>query len=125
RLSRLIEFLDPTDPEGMHARLARWCESAHGEYAWVFDNPSDSVVARLSAHPTIGFDVTEFLDHELLRAPITLYVFHLVRGLLDGRRLVCWMDEFWRLLDRKSTRLNSSHRTISYAVFCLKKKKKV
>src|SRR5437867_4613537 len=28
------------------------------------------------------------------------------------------------VLDRKSTRLNSSHRTISYAVFCLKKKKK-
>src|SRR5437879_6819036 len=27
------------------------------------------------------------------------------------------------LLDRKSTRLNSSHRCISYAVFCLKKKK--
>src|SRR5437763_5675459 len=26
------------------------------------------------------------------------------------------------LLDRKSTRLNSSHRCISYAVFCLKKK---
>src|SRR6266705_397408 len=29
------------------------------------------------------------------------------------------------LRDRKSTRLNSSHRTISYAVFCLKKKKKI
>src|SRR5437867_6427889 len=28
-----------------------------------------------------------------------------------------------RCRDRKSTRLNSSHRTISYAVFCLKKKK--
>src|SRR5690349_23869906 len=28
-----------------------------------------------------------------------------------------------RLLDRKSTRLNSSHVEISYAVFCLKKKK--
>src|SRR2546426_4950336 len=27
-------------------------------------------------------------------------------------------------LDRKSTRLNSSHLVISYAVFCLKKKKK-
>ncbi len=26
RLSRLVEFLDPTDPEGLHARLARWCE---------------------------------------------------------------------------------------------------
>src|SRR5437762_8610960 len=29
-----------------------------------------------------------------------------------------------RGIDRKSTRLNSSHRCISYAVFCLKKKKK-
>src|SRR5687768_18239940 len=29
-----------------------------------------------------------------------------------------------RYLDRKSTRLNSSHGYISYAVFCLKKKKK-
>src|SRR5437762_5408773 len=29
-----------------------------------------------------------------------------------------------QLEDRKSTRLNSSHRCISYAVFCLKKKKK-
>src|SRR5438034_3306375 len=29
-----------------------------------------------------------------------------------------------RVLDRKSTRLNSSHTVISYAVFCLKKKKK-
>src|SRR5689334_24696181 len=28
------------------------------------------------------------------------------------------------LIDRKSTRLNSSHSSISYAVFCLKKKKK-
>src|SRR5207245_11084772 len=30
----------------------------------------------------------------------------------------------WRSGDRKSTRLNSSHGSISYAVFCLKKKKK-
>src|SRR2546430_11614379 len=30
-----------------------------------------------------------------------------------------------RLADRKSTRLNSSHSQISYAVFCLKKKKKL
>src|SRR5256885_8993011 len=29
----------------------------------------------------------------------------------------------WRQSDRKSTRLNSSHLVISYAVFCLKKKK--
>src|SRR5438270_3299253 len=30
-----------------------------------------------------------------------------------------------RITDRKSTRLNSSHSQISYAVFCLKKKKKI
>src|SRR5256885_5780412 len=38
-------------------------------------------------------------------------------------------DELWKPIhrqvgDRKSTRLNSSHLVISYAVFCLKKKKK-
>src|SRR5690625_6791254 len=32
---------------------------------------------------------------------------------------------FRQLTDRKSTRLNSSHVAISYAVFCLKKKKKI
>src|SRR3712207_7526791 len=31
----------------------------------------------------------------------------------------------WRRPDRKSTRLNSSHANISYAVFCLKKKKTI
>src|SRR5438874_6751736 len=33
------------------------------------------------------------------------------------------LDEFESFVDRKSTRLNSSHVEISYAVFCLKKKK--
>src|SRR5436189_208540 len=36
--------------------------------------------------------------------------------------IVCFILRFFHL-DRKSTRLNSSHRCISYAVFCLKKKK--
>jgi type IV secretion system protein VirB4 len=98
RLSRLVEFLDPTDPEGLHARLAPWCDSCGGDYAWVFDNAEDTVIPRLTGRSLIGFDVTEFLDHELTRAPLTLYLFHLVRQLLDGRRLVCWLDEFWRLL---------------------------
>ena len=101
RLSRFIEFLDATAPEGLHARLSRWCEGADGDYAWVFDNAEDTVLPRLmgaGAPALIGFDVTDFLDHEVTRSPVTLYLFHLVRQLLDGRRLVCWMDEFWRLL---------------------------
>jgi type IV secretion system protein VirB4 len=98
RLSRLTEFLDPTDPEGLHARLARWCKASEGAYAWAFDNPQDSVIPRLAGQTVIGFDVTEFLDNDAVRAPVTMYLFHLVRQMLDGRRLVCWMDEFWRLL---------------------------
>src|SRR2546428_1806443 len=49
------------------------------------------------------------------------------RGLLENT-LVIWGGEFGRMpiaqTDRKSTRLNSSHDQISYAVFCLKKKKR-
>src|SRR5258708_24380993 len=42
-----------------------------------------------------------------LEVPVVLVIFDLL-----------WLE------DRKSTRLNSSHQIISYAVFCLKKKKK-
>jgi len=98
RLSRLLEFLDTTETNGLFVRLARWCEMSDGDYAWVFDNPEDRIVGRLSGRPVIGFDVTDFLSNDVVRAPVTLYLFHLVRQLLDGRRLVCWMDEFWRLL---------------------------
>src|SRR5436190_6004060 len=41
---------------------------------------------------------------------------------LVSRDIKC--EESFASLDRKSTRLNSSHTVISYAVFCLKKKKK-
>src|SRR5437660_2327962 len=49
---------------------------------------------------------------------------------LDAQRLRWQLERFAEggvynllILDRKSTRLNSSHVAISYAVFCLKKKK--
>src|SRR2546422_6921906 len=43
----------------------------------------------------------------------------------DAPRLTCCTCAVFReKVDRKSTRLNSSHGYISYAVFCLKKKKK-
>src|SRR6266481_1274002 len=46
---------------------------------------------------------------------------------LDGvlRRMRGALSIARHALDRKSTRLNSSHSSISYAVFCLKKKKKI
>src|SRR5688572_31892844 len=62
--------------------------------------------------------VGETLDVETNElAPIR----HDVAALAFDRRGRTQSDE---LQDRKSTRLNSSHSQISYAVFCLKKKKK-
>src|SRR2546421_6623921 len=40
----------------------------------------------------------------------------------EGRRMLIAYYCMWHTGDRKSTRLNSSHDQISYAVFCLKKK---
>src|SRR5437868_12564540 len=45
----------------------------------------------------------------------------LVNDVLDISRIEAG-HMAWKMEDRKSTRLNSSHVSISYAVFCLKKK---
>src|SRR5437868_10971004 len=56
----------------------------------------------------------------LLAVAVTLRVL-----LLVGLFATSNHDEVTSFLDRKSTRLNSSHVSISYAVFCLKKKKRI
>src|SRR5207249_11126166 len=58
------------------------------------------------AHPTQGL--------------LDLYTVKERLGSIEGRKIVIVGDILHR--DRKSTRLNSSHVSISYAVFCLKKK---
>jgi len=98
RLSRLVEFLDPTDADGVYARLLPWCDARPGGCGWVFDNAEDLIVSRMASCAVMGFDMTAVLDSGPVRSPVTLYLFHLVRQLLDGRRLVCWMDEFWKLI---------------------------
>src|SRR2546430_707458 len=50
---------------------------------------------------------------------------HPERGVIPPLEFVPLAEETGLILDRKSTRLNSSHSQISYAVFCLKKKKKL
>src|SRR5690242_21156288 len=49
---------------------------------------------------------------------------HILRELRSAKRTIDKALGGLRRIDRKSTRLNSSHMSISYAVFCLKKKKK-
>lgn len=98
RLSRLLEFLDPTAADGLHARLAPWCEAASGVHAWVFDAEVDTLLPRVRDQALVGFDMTDVVDDELIRGPLTRYLFHVVETLLDGRRLVAWLDEFSRLV---------------------------
>src|SRR5437762_4082953 len=66
---------------------------------------------------------------------LSVYWFGVMKDIVPHHLITTNVDEFpaacqphrakleGRTIDRKSTRLNSSHRCISYAVFCLKKKK--
>lgn len=98
RLSRLIEFLDPTDPGGVWHRMARWCASQNGEYAWVFDNDADLILPRFGAPDLFGIDVTAIINYSFVRTPVAAYLLHLIAMLIDGRRLVCYLEEFSSLL---------------------------
>src|SRR3712207_7811113 len=79
-----------------------------------YTTPSDLTGVDLPALVGRWFAVGDALLFGMKRCPPCT---HLER--LTGTRLVKAMAH----RDRKSTRLNSSHANISYAVFCLKKKK--
>src|SRR5699024_11549295 len=69
--------------------------------------------------------VWQQIDHEDLHT-VTVHVKSLREKLGDPVKNSLFIQTVWGKgyrLDRKSTRLNSSHVSISYAVFCLKKKK--
>src|SRR5947209_13871288 len=68
---------------------------------------------RREARPLTSFDSQALL--RLLQ--------YLLLALLSSFSCALHADERERVRDRKSTRLNSSHANISYAVFCLKQKK--
>src|SRR2546427_7966929 len=84
------------------------------------DLPHDRLITVIERDPAIvrvagdWFGLERAGPLEILCADATVAV----RGLARERR------RFDFVIDRKSTRLNSSHSQISYAVFCLKKKKK-
>src|SRR5262245_64104546 len=77
----------------------------------------------------LSFPSTPFIFFQMLRPPprSTLFpyttLFRSEAGLVPAVHPGAGADDHpWPTRDRKSTRLNSSHLGISYAVFCLKKK---
>jgi type IV secretion system protein VirB4 len=89
------------DADGAGARLEKWC---HGkELGWIIDNEVDLI--SLDA-PALGFDQTLILDNEQARGPVMATLYHYVDKLIDGRRLVFAIDEFWKsLLDESFSAL--------------------
>src|SRR5690625_6272492 len=61
-------------------------------------------------------------EHEVTRTKAGLFdVSHMGEIVVKGRKSTAFLQQMVTNEDRKSTRLNSSHVAISYAVFCLKK----
>lgn len=92
-LGELRAFLGQAGAGGPGARLERWCRG--GALGWVLDNEADALALEA---PFLGFDVTALLDDPIARGPVLAYLFHRVERLLDGRRLVLVIDEFWKAL---------------------------
>src|SRR5258708_16978032 len=82
----------------------------------------------LRHRPDLREEAIANMNEHLLREAMDPAEIFMTQNFIHYLRCLC-ADEFTRVLrseglqDRKSTRLNSSHQIISYAVFCLKKKK--
>lgn len=94
RLTQALSFLDPTDTEGVYYRIQRW--TAGQPLGWVFDNATDNL--DFDACKMFGFDMTELLNNDEVRTSALQYLMFRMDSVMDGRRFVCFMDEFWRLL---------------------------
>src|SRR5207253_11156818 len=81
----------------------------------------DTAVVVVDEEPQLGRDRLADLAHVV--EPVELARERLEHLQVRDRPCVAGALLRRRTLDRKSTRLNSSHVAISYAVFCLKKKK--
>src|SRR5690625_5764370 len=96
----------------------------HSRTDKIFDAANIAVLLGLAALTILPFlyvlAASFATESEIAARPFFLWP---ETATLDTYRYIFSTDTFIRSLDRKSTRLNSSHVAISYAVFCLKKKR--
>ncbi|WP_455289672.1 VirB4 family type IV secretion/conjugal transfer ATPase [Cupriavidus necator] len=94
RLSTVRQNLLHTGMNSLNARLKKWC---WGEsLGWVLDNPVDRL--NTSGSNVYGYDYTDFLDDPETRTPLMMYLMARVEELIDGRRFIYLMSEFWKPL---------------------------
>ncbi|TAJ71718.1 MAG: VirB4 family type IV secretion/conjugal transfer ATPase [Phenylobacterium sp.] len=98
-VAALRALLGQRDAGGIGARLDRWRSGQ--ALGWALDGEADLLPldARL-----VGFDMTHVLDAPDVRTPLMLYLFHRLQGLVDGRRLIIDVDEFWKALGDEAFR---------------------
>src|SRR5690606_40675928 len=114
----------PEDPQPIAQPLHRRARHEAGALEGVGHPIPDLPTERgQEAVATLGRATSGVHEHESPRAVGALGVPHVEAPLPEEGRLLIARDPGDRE-DRKSTRLNSSHVKISYAVFCLKKKTK-
>src|SRR3712207_8623359 len=89
-------------------------------YFLTFANIKCKEQNRMSKYPLLGMTLAE-LQSVAKRLGMPGFAAKQIASWLYDKKVVS-IDEMTNLSDRKSTRLNSSHANISYAVFCLKKK---
>src|SRR5438034_10853042 len=93
--------------------------TASCRYLFFFHDPPTTEIYTLSLHDALPISSRE---HDDLACPGSGPGCSVLGDYSRGPRRGKWPRCTGK--DRKSTRLNSSHTVISYAVFCLKKKKK-
>src|SRR5437764_6006371 len=110
--SQREDAMDAGDGGRCRAPSARRDGGHRAHATWALDLAADSGVAAASAPSSRGSKSSTWISSMTLRS----YSRNAAASVSDT--MPAALRE-----DRKSTRLNSSHRCISYAVFCLKKKK--
>src|SRR3712207_7671254 len=92
-----------------------------------FNDTATTEIYTLSLHDALPISPGRLSDLDALGLLVVHSVPHddLQQAILEAGADLAPIYAFGQLQDRKSTRLNSSHANISYAVFCLKKKKKI
>jgi type IV secretion system protein VirB4 len=89
-ITNLLSFL----PLSLNKKLQIWVRG--NQNGFLFDNLHDELNLD---HKIIAIDVTRFLDDNVLRPVVLMYLFHRIEQLLNGQKFILMIDEGWKILN--------------------------